>query len=159
MARDCFLKPDDIVFFVVLGVYVHVISSLCFYIIGWHWICVIQLVRSGTLAGGVAMTQDDVIYLTTLSRLGGLDHSQCSDGLLIALQWAVLTALPMSVFGHTVVTSREGEVVYKACLRLVRSIHDWVTALRRSSMSPSHSKQLWSCAGLTTYFGGGVALG
>ena len=51
MAGECFFEPDDIVFFVVPGVCIRVISSLCFYVICWHWICVIQLVRSGTLAG------------------------------------------------------------------------------------------------------------
>ena len=48
MAGECFLKLDDIVFCLVPGVYIRVISSLCFYVIGWHWICVIQLGHSGT---------------------------------------------------------------------------------------------------------------
>ena len=78
-----------------------------FYVIDMHWICVIRLVRSSTLAGmrGVAVAQDDVIYLTPLSRLGG-NRSQCSDWLLIALQWAELAAPLMSVLGHTVVSRR-----------------------------------------------------
>ena len=69
----------------------------------------IQLVRSGILVGmrGVAIVQDVVISLTPLSRLWG-DLSQCSDWLLITLQWAELAAPPMSVLGHTVVSSRSG---------------------------------------------------
>ena len=53
---------------------------------------------SGTRAWmrGVTVAQDDVIYLTPLSRLGG-DWSQCSDWPLIALQWAELAAHPMGV--------------------------------------------------------------
>ena len=104
-----FFEPDDIVSCVVPGVYIRVISSLCFYVIGWHLVCVIQLVSSGTFAGmmGVAVAHDNVISLTPLSRLGG-DQSQCSDWLLIALQWAELAAPPINVLGHTVVSSRGG---------------------------------------------------
>ena len=74
MARESFLELDGVVCCVGSGVYVWMTSSLCFYVIGWHWICVIQLVHSGALAqmGRVAMTRDDVISLPTLSHLGGV---------------------------------------------------------------------------------------
>ena len=39
-----FFEPDHIVSCVVPGVYIWVSSSLHFYVIGWHWVCVIQLV-------------------------------------------------------------------------------------------------------------------
>ena len=66
----------------------------------------IQLVCSGTLAGmmGVGVAHDNAISLTALSRMGG-GQSQCSDWLLIALQWAELDAPPISVLAHTVVSS------------------------------------------------------
>ena len=129
MAGECFLKPDDIVFFVVAGVYVRVILSLCFYVIGWHWICVIQLVRSGTLAGmrGVTIAQDDVISPPMLSHQGS-DRTQCSDWLLIASQWAELSAPPMSVHGHTVVSSREGERLF------IRPVFDWCSPFVTGSL-------------------------
>ena len=67
---------------------------------------------------GVAVAQDDVISLISLSRLG-CDRSQCSDWLLIVLQWAEFAAHPMSVLGHTVVSSR-------GCERLnIRHIFRW----------------------------------
>ena len=47
------------------------------------------------------------------------DRSQCSDWLLIALQWAELAAPPMSVLGHTVVSSRGGERLY------IRNVFYW----------------------------------
>ena len=118
----------------------------------------IQLVRSGTLAGmgGIAMTHDDVISLHTLSRLGGV-RSQCSDWLFVTLQ---LPAPPMSVLVHTVVSSQEGERLYiRSVFDWCGQFRDWVTDLRRSSTSPSLSEQLWSCAELTTGFGRGVASG
>ena len=76
-----FFKPDDIVSCVVSGVYIWVSSSLCLYVIGWHWVCVIQLASSGTLAEmmGVAVDHDNMISLTPLSRLEG-GRSQCSVG-------------------------------------------------------------------------------
>ena len=55
----------------------------------------IQLVSSGTLAemSGVAVAQDDVIYLTPLSRLGVINpsaligySSRCSGRSLLLLQ-------------------------------------------------------------------------
>ena len=77
VAGRCFFEPDDIVSCVVPGVYIRVISSLCFYVIGWHWVRVIQLVSSGTLAGmmGVADAHDKAISMTALSRLGVVDPS------------------------------------------------------------------------------------
>ena len=51
VAGECFFKLGYIVLYAVPGVYIRVISSLCFYVIGWHWICVIQLVSYDTLAG------------------------------------------------------------------------------------------------------------
>ena len=71
VARECFLEPDGVVCCVGSGVYAWMTSSLCFYVRGWHLICVIQLVRSCTLA----MTQDDVISVPTMSRLGVFDPS------------------------------------------------------------------------------------
>ena len=90
-----FFEPD--VSCVVPGVYIQVISSLCFYVIGWHWVRVIQLVSSGTLAGmmGVAVAHDDTISLAALSRLGAVVRSaligyylRCSERSLRLLQLA-----------------------------------------------------------------------
>ena len=82
----------------------YVLCPVCFYVIDQHWVRVIQLVSSGTLAGmmGVAVAHDNAI---SLSRLGG-GRSQYSDWLLIVLQWAGLDAPPINVLGHTVVFSR-----------------------------------------------------
>ena len=41
VARECFLEPDGVICCVGSGVHVWMTSSLCFYVIGWHWICVI----------------------------------------------------------------------------------------------------------------------
>ena len=61
-----------------------------------------------------------MISLTTLSCLGGGgDRSQCSDWPLIALQWAELADLPMSVLRHIVVSIRECERLY------IRPVFDW----------------------------------
>ena len=87
-----------------------------------------------------------MISLTPLSRLGGGGgggvRSQCSDWLLIALQWAELAAPPMSVLVHTVVSSRGGERLY------IRRVFDWcnlfvtgslllVTPVRRQAAASS----------------------
>ena len=127
--RECVFKPDDIVVYVVPGVYIRVILIVFFYVIGWHWICVIQLVSSGTLAEmrGVTVSQDDMISLTPPSRLGG-DRSQCSDWLLIALQWAELAVPPMSVLGHTVMSSRGGERLY------IRPVFEWCNQFATGSL-------------------------
>ena len=74
--------------------------------------------------GGVAMTQDVVISQPTLSRLGG-DRSQCSDWLLIALQWAELAAPPMSVLGHTILLAGR---LY------IRTVFDWCGLLVTGSL-------------------------
>ena len=119
MAGVRFFKPDDIISCVVSGVYIWVSSSLCFYVIGWHWVCVIQ-VSSGTLAEmmGVVVDHDNAISLTPLSHLEGC-RSQCPDWLLIALQLAELNAPPITVLGHTVVSSGEDQRLY------IWPVFDW----------------------------------
>ena len=83
---------------------------------------------SGTLAEmmGVAVDHENTISLTPLSCLEG-GRSQCSDWLLIALQWAELDAPPISVLGRTVV-SEEDEELY------IRPIFDWCSPFVTGSL-------------------------
>ena len=113
MGGVSFFEPDD-------TVSCWVSSSLCLYVIGWHWICVIQLASSGTVAEmmGVAVDHDNAISLTPLSRLEG-SRSQYPDWLLITLQWAELDAPPISMLGHTVVSGGEDERLH------IRHVFDW----------------------------------
>ena len=105
----------------------------------------VQLVGVDVLAGklSIGAADDDAIPMTTLSHLGG-GRFLHSRWLLFASQWAELTALPMNVLRHTVVSSqRDGRLyIYLACAPLLGSICDRVTALRCSRTMPSHIGRL-----------------